>query len=139
MIEYLSQKGAELMWDESHAALWDVLIAEERGYTIRTHVFLLTEALFALGYGLVAALAPAHAAFFTILGLSVSLVWLAIQYKTMRDLERLSERLKALAVVRHYLAWREECRQFLISHEVVALVVPALCLVGWFVALAFTF
>lgn len=104
----------------------------------RTNFFLVAESVFLLTYGIVVSFASAHVAFFAIIGLGLSLVWLLLQYKTLSDLSKLSARLKSVEISKHYLAWREESRKFIISHEVIAVVIPALALVGWFVALAFS-
>jgi|GEM_PF-5682381 hypothetical protein len=133
----LSEKNAEILEDTEHARLWDLLIHQERGLANRTNFFLVSESMFVLAYGVVLALAPTKAGIFAIGGLTVSLLWLVLQYKTLSDLSKLSARLHKVELSKHYLAWREECRNFLISHEVIAVVIPALCLTGWFVMLAF--
>lgn len=134
----LSEKNIEIMADTEHAKLWDLLIHEEKGLTSRTNFFLVGESIFVLTYGIVVSFSPVHAAFFGMVGLGISLVWLLLQYKTLRDLATLSARLKKVEISKHYLAWREESRRFILSHEVIAVVIPALALIGWFIALAFT-
>src|SRR3989344_7538328 len=118
----LSEKNIEIMADAEHAKLWDLLIHQERGLTSRTNFFLIAEAVFLLTYGIVVSLAGARAFVFAIAGLAVSLLWLMLQYKTFSDLSKLSARLKGIEISKHYIAWREECRDFMISHEVMAVV-----------------
>ena len=138
MVLLLTEKNLEIVADKEHARLWDILIHEERGLYNRTNFFLVCESIFVLAYGIVVSLAGGRAAFFAIAGLTLSLLWLLLQYKTMNDLSKLSARLKGIEISKHYLAWREECRKFMLSHEVMAVVIPALALVGWFIALAFS-
>jgi len=134
----LSEKNIELVADAEHAKLWDLLIHQERGLSERTNFFLIGEAVLLLAYGIVVSLAVTKAPAFAVAGLAVSLLWLMLQYKTFSDLSKFSSRLKTIEISKHYTAWREECKDFMVSHEVMAVVIPALCLVGWFVALAFT-
>ena len=138
MVLLLNEKNAEIMADADHARLWDVLIHQEKGLMSRTNFFMIGESVFLLTYGIVLSLSPEHATYFAILGLGLSLVWLILQYNTLHDLSLISNRLKRIEVSKHYLAWREESRRFIVSHEIIAVVIPALALVAWFIALAFT-
>ena len=133
----LSEKNIEIVADTEHAKLWDLLIHQEKGLSSRTNFFLVAEAVLLLTYGIVVSLAAGKAPAFAVAGLAASLLWLMLQYKTFSDLSKLSSRLKSIQISEHYIAWREECKDFMVSHEVMAVVIPALCLVGWFVALAF--
>ncbi len=134
----LNERNIEIMADREHAKLWDLLIHQEKGLASRTNFFLVAEAVFLLTYGIVVSFAAQRAFIFAIAGLAVSLLWLMLQYKTFSDLSKLSQRLKGIQISKHYIAWREECRDFMVSHEVMAVVIPALCLVGWFLILAFS-
>ena len=138
MVLLLTEKNLEIVADTEHAKLWDLLIHQEKGLTSRTNFFLIAESVFLLTYGIVISLSGPKAYIFAIAGLAFSLVWLMLQYKTFSDLSKLSTRLKSVEVSKHYIAWREECRDFMVSHEVMAVVIPALCLIGWFLVLAFT-
>ena len=133
----MSEKNFEIALDPEHAKLWDILIHQEKGLMGRTNFFLIAEAVFLLTYGIVVSFAPARSYVFAVAGLTVSLAWLILQYKTLNDLSKLSHRLKGVEISKHYIAWRDKCEKFLVSHEVMAVVIPALCLVGWFVVLAF--
>lgn len=138
MAQLLSEKNAEILADTEHARLWDLLLHQERGLTGRTNFFLMCESVLVLAYGIVVSFAATRAAFFAVIGLTVSVMWLLLQYKTLSDLSKLSNRLKRVQISKHYLAWREESGKFILSHEVIAVVIPALSLVGWFIALAFS-
>ena len=133
----LSEKNAEILQDTEHAQLWDLLIHQEKGLTGRTNFFLVAESMFLVAFSIMFALNPGKAGIFAIGGLTLSLLWLVLQYKTFSDLSKLSARLREVEISKHYLAWRAECRNFMISHEVIAVVIPALCLTGWFIVLAF--
>jgi hypothetical protein len=138
MAELLSEKNVEILADAEHARLWDLLIHQEKGLAVRTNFFLMCESVLILTYGIVISFALSRSAFFAIIGLTVSIMWLLLQYKTLSDLSALSRRLKRVEISKHYLAWREESAKFIISHEIIAVVIPALSLVGWFIALAFS-
>lgn len=138
MAKLISEKDIEIMADAQHARLWDLLLHEEKTLSTRSDFFLVAEGLVVLAWGLVVSLASAHAYLFATAGLALSLVWLLSQYKALSDLSKLSARLKDVEFTKHYFAWRQECRRYLLSHEMLLVVIPALCFVGWFIALAFT-
>lgn len=138
MARYLSEVDEEIMRDSEHARLWDVLIHEERELSARSNFFLAAEGLVVLSFGLVVALASSHALWFAIAGLALSLVWLLLQLKTLSDLSKLSARLRKVEFTKHYFAWRAECQKFFLSREMQVVVIPACCLAGWFITLAFT-
>lgn len=137
MPRLLSEKNIEILTDAEHARLWDLLIHQERDLTSRTNFFVIAESLFVLTYGIVVSFAPVRAYLFAICGIAVSLLWMILQYKALNDLSKLSARLKRVEISKHYHAWREECRHFFLSNEVMLIVMPVLSLVGWFIALAF--
>lgn len=137
MTDPWDEQAITFVAEKEERQLWELLLHEERGFESRGNVFLAAEAVFVLAYGIVVAFSPLHAAFFAVVGLGVSLVWLILQWKNLGDLAKLSARFKRIATAKHYLAWRDETRRFILRHEVIAVVIPALSLVAWFVALAF--
>ena len=127
----------EIMDETEKARLWELLLHSEKDFTSRTNFFLVAESLLLLAYGIVIGQPARSAIVFVIAGLALSLTWIVLQIKTVSDLGKLYARIKDADVSKHYLAWRAECRGFILSHEIIAVVIPTLCLVGWFLVAAF--
>ena len=119
------------------AQLWQLLLHNESMRINRTHVFLVAEAMLVVAYSIVLTQATKSLVIFAVGGLGLSCVWLILQCKAFGDMAKLSARVRDTDVSRHYTEWRAECKGFMASHEMTAIVIPALALVGWFLVLAF--
>ena len=129
----------EIMDETEKARLWELLLHSEKDFSGRTNFFLVAESVLLLAYGIVIT-QPVHSGIvFIIGGLALSLTWLVLQIKTVSDLGKLYARIKDADVSKNYLAWRAECKGFVVSHEIIAIVIPTLCLIGWFLVAAFNY
>lgn len=137
MVPLLKAPAIDQSEEAEKARLWELLLHTEHTLAQRTNVFLMAEAVVMLSYSVILALRPLNSLAFIVCGLALSLAWLGLQYKTLSELSALSLRVKDADISKHYSAWRDECKQYITSHEIVTLVFPLLALIGWFLAAAF--